>query len=131
MISYTADWVLPMTGAPIDHGSITLEDGRIVAVQDRAGAGAVDLGRAAILPALVNAHTHLELSYLRGAVPRTERFIDWIRTIISKRREYPDPADGRIIAAARAAVAEARASGTGLIGDISNTLVTAPLLHEA
>ena len=131
MTSFTAEWLLPINGDPIHHGSITVQDGRIATVHDRAAAGAIDLGRAAIMPALVNAHTHLELSYLRGVIPPTERFLDWIRTIMATRREYPDAGDPRIIEAARAAIAEARASGTGLIGDISNTLVTARLLREA
>jgi cytosine/adenosine deaminase-related metal-dependent hydrolase len=61
----------------------------------------------------------------------TERFLDWIRGIMATRREYPDPGDARILDAARKAIVEARSSGTGLIGDISNTLVTAPLLREA
>jgi len=131
MPAYTAEWVLPMTGEPIHRGSVSIENGRIAGVDDRAPAGAIDLGDVAVLPALVNAHTHLELSYLRGRVPPAGTFIDWIRTIIAARREYPDAADPRILDAARAAVAEARASGTGLFGDISNTLVTAPLLRDA
>jgi aminodeoxyfutalosine deaminase len=131
MPAYTAEWVLPMTGEPIHRGSVSIENGRIAGVDDRAPAGAIDLGDVAVLPALVNAHTHLELSYLRGRVPPTGTFIDWIRTIIAARREYPDAADPRILDAARAAVAEGRASGTGLFGDISNTLVTAPLLRDA
>jgi len=131
MPAYTAEWVLPMTGEPRHRASISIENGRIAAIGEAAAAEAEDLGRMAIMPALVNAHTHLELSYLRGRVPRTERFLDWIRTIMAARREYPDPADPDIVAAARRAIAEARASGTGLLGDISNTLVTAPLLREA
>jgi cytosine/adenosine deaminase-related metal-dependent hydrolase len=131
MTSYTAEWVLPMTGEPIHRGSISITDGRIAGVDDRAPAGAIDLGGVAIMPALVNAHTHLELWYLSGMVPPTETFIDWVRTIMAKRRQYPDARDRRILDAARTAIADARASGTGLVGDISNTLVTALLLHEA
>ena len=131
MTSYTAEWVLPMTGEPIHRGSISITDGRIAGVDDRAPAGAIDLGSVAIMPALVNAHTHLELSYLSGMVPPTETFIDWVRTIMATRRQYPDAGDPRILDAARTAIAGARASGTGLVGDISNTLVTARLLHEA
>jgi cytosine/adenosine deaminase-related metal-dependent hydrolase len=127
---YTAEWVLPMTGEPMHRASISIENGRIAAV-GRDGAGATDLGRVAIMPALVNAHTHLELSYLRGRVPQTAKFLDWIRTIMATRRQYPDAADPHIVEAARAAIAEAHASGTGLLGDISNTLVTAPLLRDA
>ena len=138
MVSYTAEWVLPIAGEPIHHGSITVRDGRIAATpsasrgaRERIDASVVDLGRVAIMPALVNAHTHLELSYLRGVIAPTERFIDWIRTMVATRRRYPDPEDPRIVGAARSGIAEARASGTGLVGDISNTLVTARLLHES
>jgi cytosine/adenosine deaminase-related metal-dependent hydrolase len=128
---YIAEWVLPMTGEPTRRASISIENGRIAAVGEPVAAEAADLGRMAIMPALVNAHTHLELSYLRGRVPQTEKFLDWIRTIMAARRQYPDPADPRIVDAARGAIAEAHASGTGLLGDISNTLVTAPLLRAA
>lgn len=131
MPSYTAEWVLPMIGEPMRRGSIVVADGRIDAVEDAVVAGAIDLGAVAIMPALVNAHTHLELSYLRGRVPAAEKFLDWIRTIIATRRQYPDAADPRILSAARAAIDEARACGTGLVGDVSNTLVTAPLLRDA
>ena len=131
MTVYTAEWVLPMTGEPIHRGSISITGGRIAGVDDRVPAGAIDLGGVAIMPALVNAHTHLELSYLRGMVPPTETFLDWIRTIMATRRQYPDGGDPRILDAARTAIADARASGTGLVGDISNTLVTARLLREA
>ena len=131
MPAYTAEWVLPMTGEPRHRASISIENGRIAAIGDGASAEAEDLGRMAVMPALVNAHAHLELSYLRGRVPRTEQFLDWIRTVISARRGYPDPAEPEIVDAARSAIAEAHASGTGLVGDISNTLITAPLLREA
>jgi aminodeoxyfutalosine deaminase len=120
-----------MTGAPIHRGSVSIENGRVAGVDDRAPAGSIDLRNVAILPALVNAHTHLELSYLQGRVPPTDRFLDWIRTVMAARREYPDAADPRILDAACAAIAAARASGTGLVGDISNTLVTARLLRDA
>ena len=80
---------------------------------DGVAAGASDLGRAAILPALVNAHTHLELSYLRGIMRPAERFLDWIRALMAERRAFPDAADPAILRAARAGIAEARATGTG------------------
>src|SRR5881394_1764620 len=105
MTSYTAEWVLPMTGEPIHRGSISITDERIAGVDDRVPAGAIDLGGVAIMPALVNAHTHLELSYLRGKVPPTKKFLDWIRTIMATRRQYPDAADARIIDAALGAIA--------------------------
>jgi aminodeoxyfutalosine deaminase len=129
--SFRAEWVLPVAGEPIHNASIAIEDGRIVAVEPGTATGAADLGRVAILPSLVNVHTHLELSYLRGVVPPSPRFIDWIRPLMAARRNYPDAGDPRILNAARNAIVEARAAGTGIVGDVSNTLVTVPLLAEA
>jgi cytosine/adenosine deaminase-related metal-dependent hydrolase len=129
--TYRAAWILPIVAPPIRGGWVAVENGLITGVGADAPRGSVDLGAAAVLPALVNTHTHLELSYLRGRVGRAHSFLDWIRTVVSARREYPDPRDRTILDAARSAIGEARASGTGLIGDVSNTLVTVSLLQEA
>jgi cytosine/adenosine deaminase-related metal-dependent hydrolase len=123
--------VLPIAGEPLPGASITIDQDRIVSVDAEPVPAAVDLGRVAILPSLVNAHTHLELSHLRGAVPPAQRFTEWIKAVIGLRRGYPDPLDARIVSAATQAIAEARASGTGLVGDVANTAVTLPLLREA
>ena len=131
MAVYRAEWILPVAEAPIRGGWVAVEAGRIAAVSSTPTSGATDLGSAVILPALVNAHTHLELSYLRGVVPPSSRFLDWIAAIMAARRRYANPHDPVIVAAARAGIEEARASGTGLIGDVTNTLVTVPLLLEA
>ena len=131
MAVYRAEWVLPISAAPIRGGWVALEDGRIAAVSAAPTSGAIDLGSAVILPALVNAHTHLELSYLRDVITPSSRFLDWIAGIMAARRRYANPDDPVIVAAARAGIDEARASGTGLVGDISNTLVTVPLLEQA
>ena len=120
-----------MVAPPIRGGWVSVENGLITGTGADAPRGPVDLGDVAVLPALVNAHTHLELSYLRGRVARAGRFLDWIRAVVAARREYPDPQDRTILDAARSAIVEAHSSGTGLIGDVSNTLVTAALLQEA
>ena len=131
MTVFRAHSILPIADDPIDGGWVSVENGRITGVGSEPPGDATDLGRVAILPALVNAHTHLELSYLRNTVAPCDNFLDWIRPLMAARREFPDPADPAILQAARAAIQEARASGTGLVGDISNTLVTIPLLREA
>jgi aminodeoxyfutalosine deaminase len=130
MTRYTADWILPIADEPIRNGSIVIDGSRIVAVEPAPGSDALDLGRAVVLPALVNVHTHLELSYLHGRVPAGERFNEWIRRVMALRRQYPDPADPEILTAAHHAIRQARGAGTGLVGDVSNTLVTVDLLAE-
>ena len=79
---YRAAWVLPVAQPPLRDGGVACEEGRIVAVGgpgDAADGPEVDLGRVALMPGLVNAHTHLELSYLRGQVPAAPAFVTWIR----------------------------------------------------
>jgi cytosine/adenosine deaminase-related metal-dependent hydrolase len=82
----------------------------------------VDFGDAAIIPGLVNAHTHLELSYLRDRVPGGSSFVRWIREVMATRRLYPDPRAPEILDSIDRGIAEATRCGTALVGDISNTL---------
>ena len=131
MTTYRSDWLLPIADAPLRDGWVSVDSNRITGLGHGAGPGAINLGRAVVLPALVNVHTHLELSYLHGRVPPDTQFTQWARTLMALRRQYPDPSAPEILSAARRAVAAAREAGTGLIGDVSNTLVTVPLLREA
>lgn len=131
MSVYRADWILPVVDDPMADGWVAIQNGRIAGVGFGGEPDAIDLGHAVILPALVNAHTHLELSHLRGAVPPADRFLDWIGGVMAARRRFPNPEDPAILLAARVGIKEARASGTVLVGDISNTLATVPLLREA
>ena len=97
-----------------------MEDGRILAVESTPPPGATDLGRRVLMPGLVNAHTHLELSYLHGQIPRATRFTDWVRPLLAARRNPPDPETVETHAAE--AIGDAVESGTVLFGEVSNGL---------
>jgi cytosine/adenosine deaminase-related metal-dependent hydrolase len=130
MIRYHAASILPISERPIRDGWFAVDHGRIVALGSAGrrvlsdGAREVDLGDVAILPGLVNAHTHLELSYLRDEVPPASEFVTWIRHVMAARRQRPDPNAPEIMDAIDRAILESVGSGTALVGDISNTLVT-------
>jgi cytosine/adenosine deaminase-related metal-dependent hydrolase len=124
---YNASWVIPIAGRPISNGWVELDGDRISAHGSRRraeSANAIDLGRVAILPGLVNAHTHLELSHLRGRIPSGKPFVDWIRGLIAERSRRADADPDEMLSGVGAGIAEAVRCGTALIGDISNTLVT-------
>lgn len=127
MTRYRAAWVLPVSGPPIRDGWVATHEGRIVGVgddRDRPQGPEQDLGDVALMPGLVNAHTHLELSYLHGQVPAASSFVTWIRGVVGARRQRPDPNASEILDSVRAGIRESVAAGTALVGDISNTLVT-------
>ena len=129
---YACRWLLPIDRPPIEHAWIEVQSGLI----RRFGSGAppapaVDLGDVAILPGLVNAHTHLELSWMAGLVPPAASMDEWIGTLMRVRRAGVSGGPDAEVAAARRAASTMRASGTVLVGDISNTLVSAPALVEA
>ena len=140
MIRYHAAWVLPIAEPPIRDGWVAVERGRVVAVGRRgpgdahgeSGVEEIDLGHVAVLPGLVNAHTHLELSYMLDQIPPSSDFVTWIRSVVETRREQPDPRAPEIIDAIERAIDESIAYGTALVGDISNTMVTfEPLARSA
>ncbi len=128
---YRAAWLLPISQPPIRDAWLRTDRGRIVAFGptrpgDFTASDEIDLGNVVVLPGLVNAHTHLELSWLRGRV-ETGSFPDWIRSVVELTKRA-DRSSGEITQAIDSAIDEARAYGTALVGDISNTLATsAPL----
>jgi aminodeoxyfutalosine deaminase len=129
LIEYRAAWIVPVSGPPLRDGWVSVDGDWILAcgqsaAQERDGPPPIDLGRVAVLPALVNAHTHLELSHLRGLAPSGVGFVGWIRALLAERRRRPDPNAPEILEGVVAGIAEAARSGTALVGDISNTLVT-------
>src|SRR5262245_22676047 len=78
----TARWVFPVDGPPMERGTVTIAGEHIAAVEPHGVRAADrDLGNAAILPGLVNAHTHLDLSGARGKCPPTPEFISWLRQV--------------------------------------------------
>jgi cytosine/adenosine deaminase-related metal-dependent hydrolase len=130
---YRVAWLLPISQPPIRDAWLRTDRGRIVAFGhtrpgDFTAEDEVDLGEVAVLPGLVNAHTHLELSWMRGRISEADNFGDWIRRIIELKNEAANHAD-TVSAAIDRAIAEARSCGTALVGDVSNTLATSLPLH--
>jgi cytosine/adenosine deaminase-related metal-dependent hydrolase len=122
---------VPVARPPIKDGWVTIEDGRIVDVGDEPSrprvpsiarhVRQVDLGRVAVMPGLVNAHTHLELSWMRGRVGPAASFPAWIRRLLALRSTGVEPGADEIRRAIEHAIGEMRRAGTALVGDIGNT----------
>src|SRR5258708_11512091 len=125
----TARWVFPVAGPPLPRGTVTIGGDRILAVEPHGERTAdLDLGNTALLPGFVNAHTHLDLSGLRGKVPPTADFTAWLRAVI-RYRLTATVQDTET--ATRAGLQECIASGTTLIGDVSAQGLSWPILAAA
>lgn len=85
--------VVTMDGAPIENGAVAIDNERIAGVgsfeeiQSSYSGEVIDLGERALLPGLINSHSHLDYTCLRGKIPFQESFADWIRSIIAAKQE--------------------------------------------
>ena len=121
MKRYRARWVVPVTQPPIENGCIVEEDGRIVYVGQVGGAPDGedhDFGDAVILPGLINSHTHLELTSMRGFLEDL-CFNDWIDKLRSSRKEALT--DEMLLDSARYGIVEGLESGITTYADTCAT----------
>ena len=135
MIVYAAKHLLPVASTPISNGAVLVHDGRIVAfgrrkdvVKAHPGAEVRDLGEVVILPGLVNAHTHVELSFMNGVPPAGGTFMTWLRDLVARR---PGIDAGAAAEAATKAIETMVLRGTVAVGDIANGAWAAPLLARS
>jgi cytosine/adenosine deaminase-related metal-dependent hydrolase len=148
MTSFSAAWVLPIDRPPIANGIVDVHEGRITGIREPGAGnresrapsssgsrlpapGSRNLGRVALMPGLINAHTHLELSWLRDRVPPASKFTDWVKTLFAIRGRPDAAMSDEQIGPIRDAIAEARQTGTVAVGDISNSLAAVGPMREA
>lgn len=125
---YEADWVVPVEGEPVRDGGVAVTDGRILAVGP---ASALEGERrrfpdAVIVPAFVNAHSHLEYAVYAG-FGDTFSFAPWIAQHVQRKARL---LDGDAVAIARLGAAECLRSGIATIADASFTGAAAPACAE-
>jgi len=128
---HAASWVVPVCGPIIADGGVAVSGGKIVAVdalsllqQRYPLAEVITHPAAALTPALVNAHVHLELSHLAelAVTPFLGSFTCWITQLLLLRDTLG--ADGDRAEQAALQVAEQLyASGVSVLADIGNTLI--------
>jgi aminodeoxyfutalosine deaminase len=122
-----ARWIFPVSGPPIEDGVIAIQDGAITRLDGDPDPDATDLGHAAIIPGLVNCHTHLEFSGLLRPLPPAGPFAEWIRSVIDFRRNTAEDVGGAI----RQGLDEIRVAGTTLVGEIATTSASQAAVDEA
>src|SRR6266699_1495586 len=125
--------VVTMEGPPIENGAVAVSGGRITNVgkfsdisATNSGEQIVDLGEQALLPGLINAHCHLDYTCLRGKIPPSKSFSDWIRAINTEKAQL-SPHD--YIASINEGFAEAKRFGTTTIANLNAFPKLTPHIH--
>jgi cytosine/adenosine deaminase-related metal-dependent hydrolase len=124
MTRYHARWILPVSAPPIQDGTLVEQGGRIVYVGPRASAppsedsSDIELGDALLLPGLVNAHCHLELTAMRGFLDGLG-FREWILRLTTARRAVLTPES--LLDASRLGVEEGLRAGVTTFADTGDS----------
>lgn len=124
----------------LEDGAIVIADGIIQSVglyrdvkREFSSYQTLDHGASILVPALINAHCHLELSHLKPADKKqdiesyTGDMTVWIRNLLAERERFlhgSSDAEKLILQHARKAMQDMSSSGVGFIGDVGNSLAS-------
>lgn len=137
-ILYRAPFVVPVQAPLIEDGALLVAGGTIAAVGryadlkgEVARARVVDLEQRLLVPALINCHAHLELSWMAALGRRNAYFapgdlVGWIQALLAMRDADTSALAWRLDLARQAAV-ELRRSGVAVVADIGNSPASAQI----
>jgi len=131
VIRYRARWIVPVTSPPEADGIVAVEGDRIVYAGPSAAAPPgeeVKLGDVILMPGLVNAHCHLELTAMRGFLEDLD-FRRWILRLTSARQAVLDR--DALLDSARYGIEEGLRAGITTFADTSDSAVGLQAMREA
>lgn len=122
-VSYRARWVFPVDQPPLANGVVTVAGNQIISVGTKGTDTTwIDLGNVALLPALINAHTHLEFSLFDQPFGSPgQSFAAWLKQVVRWRREQPAVLGQETLALAKG-LQESEASGVAVVGEIATPM---------
>ena len=127
MTVFEADWICPISSSPVRNGCIAVENGRIVPLPPGERLNRVTFPGCAIIPGFVNAHSHLELTILRGFLDDLP-FSDWIPKLT--RAKYQQLTRDEMLASARLGCVEMLRAGVTCLGEVMDLGTAWPAMRE-
>ena len=126
---FAARWALPITTPPIEWARLLVRKGKIEEIKiGKPEPLDINLGTAIITPALVNAHTHLDLSGFQQRFFRGIDFISWVEQVIEYRSKRDEVS---ILKDIKQGIDQSLRHGVGLVGDISGLGLSRDVLKES
>ena len=130
MKAFLAPWILPVSQPPIANGAIAVDDrGKVVFVGSLSQLPKCDVtqefANQAIIPGLVNAHTHLEFSDLKKPLGTPGmKFTRWISEVVALRSGQSQTENAKQ-SAIESGIQQCLDHGTAAIGEIATSPVSA------
>lgn len=120
MQKFGASIVFPVAGPAVTDAVVVTDNTGCILSIDRAAdhdPAGVWWTEGALIPGFVNAHCHLELSFMKGHIPEHTGLIDFVKQVVSIRDNFSREEQQAAIIAAES---DMRANGIVAVGDISN-----------
>ncbi len=129
---HRAGWVLINPYKVIENGCVEVENGVITDVykaspSNTLGLNIIDHGPGVIMPCLINAHLHLELSALKNTLPFDRGFGAWVKALLEKRDALGEAV---LVREAQRAAGQLFDQGIGYIGEISTLGLTREIVQS-
>lgn len=134
---HRAGWVIISPNQVIENGCVEVENGLIKDVYrafpgkntmgKNRGQHTIDHGPGVLMPCLVNAHLHLELSALKNALSFDKGFAAWVQQLLGKREAAGTAV---LVSAAQKAAKQLVDEGVGYIGEISTLGITRAIVQS-
>jgi len=137
---YAASYLLPINGSPVEGGAVIVEKGLIKAVgplaalRKKFSAPVHEFPGAVLMPGLVNAHTHLELTNFPAWLHKSclgstvNSYVEWIMQVIKVKRQLGyEELSASLLAGFRLSIQ----CGTTMVGDILSTRQLIPLYEKS
>lgn len=116
--------ILPITSPDIDNGALLIKKNLIedlgpqkTILKKYPDERVIDLEGKLIMPGLVNLHTHLELSWLKGVIGEKSGFFEWVLELVELRKKEDNTIAAESVAGG---LREAIKTGTTCIADTSS-----------
>jgi aminodeoxyfutalosine deaminase len=126
---FRAGWVIKDPWTILENAAVAVAEGKIREVLEKVPDAdcVVDCGPGVLMPPLVNAHLHLELSALKNRLPLGSGFAPWVAALLRERDRAGTQA---LVRAALTAVRSLPDLGVGLVGEVSTLGITRPLVSN-
>lgn len=126
---HRAGWIVVDASTIVENGCIEVENGIIIGVYKGTPTGKIiDHGPGVLMPPLVNAHLHLELSALKNRLPFDKGFKYWVKTLLEKRDALTQET---LVKEARKAALNLKESGNLYVGEISTLGITKTIMEDS